>query len=72
MFIAFNFYIEIINKKFNIDYLKTIIKSLFNFLNNKVFVEFDNKQVVYIYNYNNVVVIKNIFVNVEKKMCCLK
>ena len=66
MFVAFNFYVKIINKRFYIDYLKTIIKNLFDFLN-KIFVEFDNKQIVYINNYNNVVIVKNVFVDVKKK-----
>ena len=42
------------------------MKNLFDFLN-KTFVEFDNEQIVYINNYNNVVIIKNAFVDVKRK-----
>ena len=58
-------YIKIINEKIYINHLKSFVKNDFDnlFID---FIKFYDKQIVYIYNNDNYIVLKHVLINVKK------
>ena len=67
LFVSCYIHIQIIDERIHIRHLKALIKSLLDLLN-ELLVEFDDKKIVHVNNDDNLVVEKNVLIDIQKKI----